>query len=169
MKKILVAIGLAAVVSSASAQGLLSFLNNTTTLITLSSNSANIGSIPSGQPGAFRFELFSAAPGTADANLFVSSGLIGTNINTAGRIIGGNNLALPGRPLGGTAAILVRGWSSNLGANYAQAAANISTLGGYIGQSSIALNFLLGGDGGAGNVPTSPYSVVRLVSRVVSL
>ena len=160
MKKILIAVGLAAMVSSVSAQGLVSFLNGSTTLITLTDGRQaipNLGPIPTGVPGTYRFELFSAVAGTATDVGFVSSGLIATNINTAGRIIGGNNLAIPGRALGGTAAILIRGWSANLGATYAEALVNWNAgMGGFLGSSGIASNFLLGGDGGAGNVPTSP-------------
>jgi hypothetical protein len=161
MKKALIAIGLAVVVTTSSqAQGLISFLNGTTTLITLTDlrqANPNLGPIPAGAPASYRFELFSAPAGTLTDVGFVASGLIATNINTAGRIIGGNNLALPGRPLGGTAAVLVRGWSANLGATYAEALGNWNAgVGGYLGSSSIAANFLLGGDGGAGNVPTSP-------------
>lgn len=154
MKKILITIGLAALISSSHAQGLLNFVNSAATVITLSSNSTLIGTTPA-TPGGFRYELFRAAPGTTDTNLFIGSGLIATN-TSAGRFVAGNGLALPGVPLGGTAAIMIRGWSSNLGSNFAAALANVNVLGGYIGQSAIALNFLLGGDGGAGNVPTSP-------------
>lgn len=161
MKKTLIAIGLAAMVSSSQAQGLINFLNGATTLVTLTDDRQgvpNLGPIPTGVPGTYRFELFSAPAGTlTDGAAFVSSGLIATNINAAGRIIGGNGLAIPGRPLGGTAAILIRGWSANLGANYAQALANYQGgMGGFLGSSAIAPNFLLGGDGGAGNIPTSP-------------
>ena len=156
MKKILIAIGLAAMVSSSQAQGLINFLNGTTTLITLTSNSVVLGSTPAGAPASYRFELFIGPAGTLTDAGFTPTGLIATNINTAGRIIGGNNLAIPGAPLGGTRAILIRGWSANLGANWAAALANQGVIGGYFGSSSIASNFLLGGDGGSGNVPTSP-------------
>lgn len=108
--------------------------------------------------GGYKYELFSAPAGTATSSAFVGSGLIATNTAQAGggRFIGGNGLAIPGQPLGGTCAILIRGWSAYLGNNYAQALANQGAQGGFIGESAIALNFLLGGDGGAGNIPTSP-------------
>ncbi len=155
MKKVLIAIGLAALVSSSQAQGLINFLNSSTSLVTLSSNGVSMGSTPT-TLGGYRYELFSAPAGTATSSAFVASGLIATNTAQAGRFVAGNGLAIPGQPLGGTCAILVRGWSANLGNNYAQALANQAALGGFIGESSIALNFLLGGDGGAGNIPTSP-------------
>jgi hypothetical protein len=160
MKKVLITIGLAAMVASASAQGLVNFLNSSTTLITLTDGRQavpNLGPLPAGVAGTYRFELFRAPAGTSTDVGFVSTGLIATNIATAGRIIGGNGLAIPGTALGGTAALLVRGWSSNLGATYAEAFANWNAgVGGFLGSSSIAATFLLGGDGGAGNIPTSP-------------
>jgi hypothetical protein len=138
------------------AQGLINFLNSSQTLIALSTNGVNNGPTPP-TLGAFRFELFIAPAGTLNPASFTATGLIATNLASAGRLSGGNNLAVPGVALGGTAAILVRGWSANLGTNYAQAiAASLTTANGYIGESSIAPNFLFGGDGGAGNVPTSP-------------
>jgi hypothetical protein len=139
------------------AQGLINFLNSTSTLITISSNGLPVG-MPGGQPGTFRFELFIAPAGTLSPASFTATGLIATNLASAGRMYGGNNRAVPGVPLGGTAAILVRGWSANLGTNYAEAiAASHTTANGYIGESSIAPNFLFGGDPGSGvTVPTSP-------------
>jgi hypothetical protein len=157
MKKALIAIGLAALVSSSQAQGLINFLNSSTTLVTVSSNGVSLGTTPV-TLGGYKYELFSAPAGTATASAFLASGLIATNTAQAGggRFIGGNGVAIPGRALGGTCAILIRGWSANLGNTYAEALANQNALGGYLGESAIALNFLLGGDGGAGNVPTSP-------------
>ncbi len=140
----------------AHAQGLINFMNSASTLITIYSNGLPVA-IPGGQPGTFRFELFIAPAGTLTAASFTATGLIATNLASAGRMHGGNNRAVPGVPLGGTAAILVRGWSTNLGTNYAEAiAASHTTANGYIGESSIAPNFLFGGDGGAGNFPSSP-------------
>ena len=139
MKKILITIGLAALVSSSQAQGLINFLNSSTTLVTLSNGVVNLGSTPAGVPGTFRYELFVAPAGTLTPGSFVTTGLIATNLTTAGRLNGGNNLIAPGVPLGSTRAILIRGWSANLGANYATALANyLADVGGYLGQSAIA-------------------------------
>ena len=144
-------------VPNAFAQGLLNFLNSSSTLITLISNGVNIGSTPAFQPGTFRYELFLGPLGNSNPALMVATGVIATNLNSAGRLSGGNGLAIPGAPLGGTASIMVRGWSANLGANYAAAlAANQAGTAGYFGSSAIAPNFLFGGDGGAGGVPTAP-------------
>jgi len=154
MKKIFLSIGLVTLVTGMQAQGLLNFVNAAATVIVLRSNDVVVGTAPA-TPGGFRYELFRAAPGTADANSFIATGLIATN-TTAGRFVGGNGVAVPGTQLGGTSAILIRGWSAELGSTYAEAFANVTLMGGWIGQSAIAPNFLLGGDGGAGNVPTSP-------------
>ena len=158
MKKvILTTLCVAAFSTGAFAQGLINFLNNSATLVTLSSNSVSLGSTPAGVPGTFRYELFRATAGTVlDVGGFVSTGLTGTNLTTVGRLNGGNGRAVPGTLLGGTTAILLRGWSANLGATWAGALANQGIIGGYFGSSAIAPNFLLGGDGGAGNIPTSP-------------
>jgi len=157
MKKVILTTLCAAALSTgAFGQGLVNFLNNASTLVTLSSNSVNLGSTPAGVPGSFSYELFRAPAGTVVDVGFVASGLTGTNLTTAGRFNGGNGRAIPGTALGGTTAILVRGWSSNLGSTWAAAVANQGIIGGYFGSSAIAPNFLLGGDGGNGNVPTSP-------------
>ena len=153
MKTILASLTLAALVTSSSAQGLINFVNSASTLVTLNSN----GVVPTPPTlGMFKFELFTAPAGTLNPSAFVGSGIIGTNIGAAGRLNGGNALPIPGRALGGTCAILVRGWSTDLGNDWATAYANAMTrFVGWYGESSIAPNFLLGGDGGAGFVVIS--------------
>jgi hypothetical protein len=139
------------------AQGLINFLNSSGTLITISSNGYPAVAMPGGQPGTYRFELFIAPAGTLNPASFTATGLIATNLAAAGRLNGGTQLHVPGVALGGTAAILVRGWSANLGSNYASALVAWQNFEpGYLGESSIAPNFLFGGDGGNGTVPTSP-------------
>ena len=139
------------------AQGLINFINSASTLILINSNGLPVG-MPGGQPGTFRFELFIAPAGTLNPASFTATGLIATNLASAGRLHGGNQLAVPGVALGGTAAILVRGWSANLGSNYASALVAWRNFEpGYLGESSIAPNFPFGGDPGSGvTVPTSP-------------
>lgn len=157
MKKlILTTLCIATLSTGAFAQGTLNFGNSSLTLVSLvNSLSVNLGAIPAGVPGTFRFELFVAPAGTLADVGFVASGVQGTNLTTLGRINGGNGRVVPGTALGGTSALLVRGWSASLGTTWAQATANWTT-GTYIGSSSIAPNFLMGGDGGAGAVPNSP-------------
>jgi hypothetical protein len=155
MKKVLITLGLAALVSSSQAQGLLNFVNSAATVITLTSNGVNIGTAPAGN-GSWRYELFVAPAGTAaDGSAFVGTGVIATN-TTAGRFVAGNGIAIPGTALGGTSAILVRGWSASLGATWAQANANRGIIDGYFGSSAVAPNFLMGGDGGAGFIQPAP-------------
>jgi len=154
MKKILIALGLAALVSSSQAQGLCNFVNSAATVITLTSNGVSMGSAPAGN-GSWRYELFRAPAGTTADVGFVATGLIATN-TSAGRLVAGNGVAIPGTAAGGTAAILIRGWSANLGQNWAEASANLAILGGYAGSSAVAPNFLLGGDGGLGFIQPSP-------------
>lgn len=155
MKIILTSLTLAALVTSSSAQGLINFLNSASTLVTLNSN--GVVATPANSLGMFKYELFTAPAGTLNPSAFVSSGIIGTNTSSAGRLSGGANLPIPGRALGGTCAILVRGWSTDLGDDWATAFANAMTrYVGWFGESTIAPNFRLGGDGGAGFVVISP-------------
>lgn len=138
-------------------QGTINFGNSSSTLVTLFNDWLGpVGPIPEGIPGQFRFQLFIAPAGTLNSTQFVPTNVQGTNVSTAGRFTGGNGLVVSGAPAGGTGAILVRGWSSNLGTDYAEAINNWN-LGmlGYIGTSDIAPNFMWGGDPGTGIHPTS--------------
>ena len=156
MKKLLIAVGLAALVSSsASAQGLINFLNNATTLVTLRSGTTDLGPMPN-VAGQYYFQLFIAPAGTATDTGFTGT-VMGTNQASAGRFSGGVNVAVAGAPAGSTRAIIVRGWSASLGADYATALQNYNTGGaGYLGSSAIAPNFIFGGFDGVGTIPTSP-------------
>jgi hypothetical protein len=156
MKKLLIAVGLAAVVSSASAQGLVNFFNSPTTLVTLRDGQGNnLGSTPA-VAGQYYFQLFVAPAGTATDVGFTSS-IMGTNQASAGRFSGGANVGVAGAPAGSTRAIIVRGWSASYGSDYAQAlAAWTAGTAGYLGSSSIAPNFVFGGFDGTGTIPTLP-------------
>jgi hypothetical protein len=142
MKKlILTTLCIATLGAAAFAQGTLNFGNGPSTLWKLDDGFGNV-STNSGAAGTYRFEIFRAPAGTVTDVGFVSTGLIGTNLSSAGRLNGGNGLAAAGAPLGGTGAVLVRGWSANLGANYAAALANYGIIPGYLGSSAIAPQFL---------------------------
>lgn len=156
MKKILIAVGLAALVSSASAQGLINFLNSPATLVTLADAEGNsLGSTPN-VAGQFYFQLFIAPAGTSSDAAFVG-GVLATNQASAGRFSGGVNVQVPGYAAGSTVAILVRGWSASYGNNYATALeAWNQGIAGYIGSSAIAPNFTLGGFDGTATLPTLP-------------
>lgn len=155
MKKILITLSLAAIVSSSQAQGLINFFNSASTLVTLSSNAVNLGSTP-GTLGQFRYELFVAPAGTLTPASFTGTGVIGTNQAAAGRFTGGANVGVPLNPAGSTRAIMVRGWSSNLGSTWAAAKLNEGVIGGFFGESAIAPSFILGGFDGVGTLPTLP-------------
>ncbi len=157
MKKLLlVAASAVAFITTARADGLIHFLNQSAKPITLSSNGIDLGLMP-GVLGQYRFELFVAPTGTTDPFQFTPTGLQGTNITAAGRFIGGNNLVVPGVSPGLNGAILVRGWSTSLGNDYSTAFSLWSSgAGGFLGESEIATPFLYGGDSGNGVIPTSP-------------
>jgi hypothetical protein len=159
MKKlVLTAICVTAISLGALAQGTFNFGNSAATLITLTSNGVSYGSTPASSAMQFRYQLFIAPAGTANAGSFTATSTFATNLPAVGRLNGGNGLTVPGTPAGGTGAVLLRGWSSNLGADYASAlAAWNSGAGGWLGESSIAGQFLWGGDPGTGvAVPASP-------------
>jgi hypothetical protein len=156
MKKLLLTTLCAGAFSiGAFAQGTFSFGNGPTTLWVL--NNQGVVTTNTGNAGAYMFELYRAPAGASTDVGFVGTGIIATNLTSAGRLNGGNGIAVPGAPLGGTGSILVRGWSANLGSTWAQAsAAWAGGTFGYIGSSAIAPQFLWGGDGGSGPVPASP-------------
>lgn len=141
------------------AQGLVNFFNNSSTLVTLlDENIVNLGPTP-GTLGGFRYELFVAPAGTSNPNLFTTTGLIATNTATIGRFSGGANLAIPGHVPGATVSILIRGWTASFGTNYVSASPYFVVIGsptGHVGQSSIALNYVLGGFDGSTTLPTLP-------------
>jgi hypothetical protein len=156
MKKLLLTTLCAAALSfGAFAQGTFSFGNGPSTLWLL--ENAGVVTTNTGNLGGYVFELYRAPAGTTTDNGFVGTGILATNLASAGRLNGGTGIAVPGAPLGGTGSILVRGWSLNLGSTWT-AAATAWALGtpGYLGSSAIASQFLWGGDGGSGPVPASP-------------
>ncbi len=96
--------------SGASGQGLVNFLNNPTTLI-----SVNGVVLPSGQGGFYWFALLAAPVGTTDHHAFTFTGVYATNQNAAGRINGGFGLVVNNWAAGETKAFYVAGWSVNAG------------------------------------------------------
>jgi len=110
-----------------------------------------------GVPGKYQFQLFIAPAGTLNPDLFVATNVKGTNLASAGRFSGGFGVAVDGTLPGEMAAILVRGWSSNYGADYATALDNLQRgVNGFLGTSSIAPIFYFGGFDGTEAIPTSP-------------
>jgi hypothetical protein len=149
--------GILILTANSYAQGTISFVNNSSTLVTLINEfGMNLGATP-GTLGGYRYELFVAPAGTSNPNLFTTTGLIATN-TTTGRFSGGV-LAIPGYVPGETVSILIRGWAAILGTNYLSASPYFVVIGsptGHVGQSSIALNFVLGGFDGSTTLVTRP-------------
>ena len=164
MKKLaLTTICVVALSTGAFAQGLVNFLNNATTLVTLSSNSTSLGSTPA-VAGQYIYGLFVAPQGTSDLNAFQFTGVLGTNQASAGRFSGGAGRAVAGWPAGGTRAVLVRGWSASWGTDWNAVLANLGgnaidptsalALEGFYGYSVIAPNLgPAGGFDGTGTLP----------------
>ena len=168
MKKLFITIGLAAFVASSQAQGTLNFVNAAATLVQLSSNSVALGATPVAL-GGFRYELFFGPAGNSNPALMVGSGVIATNTAVLGRFSAGSGITIPGLVSGGTASIMVRGWSANLGANYAAALANyVADVGGFLGQSAIAPNFLTGGVPAGGGLAILASPVFGGASGIVA-
>jgi hypothetical protein len=162
MKKILLAIAftIALGTNSYADLGRIHFLNSFATRITLHNTIlGDMGFTPTNS-GGFKYQLFVAPAGTTDPLLFTDTNVKGTNqisAGAAGRFFGGSNLEVNGVQAGETRAILVRGWSGYLGDDYATAKGNWDPLfNGYLGESSIAPNFIFGGFDGSGPIPASP-------------
>jgi hypothetical protein len=121
MKKIAAILCLSALTTGAFAQGLVTFANSPTTLISIgtASSSTAIG-VNSAPAGSFYFGLLIAAAGTTDPTKFNFSGAYGTNISTAagGRFSGGANITINGWAAGASMAYEVAGWDKSLGVTF---------------------------------------------------
>ncbi len=107
MKKRLTILALATLTAGAWGQGLVSFLNNPTTLISVFGQV-----IPSGHGGEYSFALLAAPSGTMDIRQFTFTGAYATNQNAAGRINGGAGVTVSNWAPGETKAFCVVGWST---------------------------------------------------------
>ncbi len=110
MKKLIVILSLTTLTACALGQGLVNFLNNPTTLI-----SVNGAVLPSGYGGSFWFALLAAPSGSTDPHTFTFTGAYATNQNVAGRMAGGIGLAVYNWAAGETKAFYVVGWSADNG------------------------------------------------------
>ena len=152
MKKILTTLALAAVTAASFAQGVVNFGNGSTTLI-----SANGTSIPGSSVSTFYFAVFMAPSGTVTQDFLPApafdAGLWGSALYTtvnhataAGRLATTAGSALiPGYSGGSTADFIVKGWSANAGATYAEALAAFT----------------------GGSVPTAVFGVSRIANNIV--
>jgi hypothetical protein len=168
MKKTLTTLALLAVAAASFAQGIVNFGNSSTTLI-----SANGVSMPGSATSTFYFAIFMAPSGTvtADFQTIPTGGFtdaawgnaLYTTVNhasAAGRLATTAAAAqIPGFAGGSTADFIVRGWSANAGATYAEALASYGAglQGALFGTSRIGNNIVL--SDGAGIPVTTLFGV----------
>ncbi len=105
---------------SAQGQGRVHFSNTSLTLASTNSTFGGpaTGAI-SGAAGSFYFGLFSAPPGTIDPNAFTFTGAYATNTSSPGRLNGGD-AEIPGSTGANSFALIVRGWSANIGHDWSE-------------------------------------------------
>jgi hypothetical protein len=155
MKKLAAILCLSALTTGAFAQGLVTFLNSSTTLSSATVNGTSAAT--SGAPGAYYYALLLAPAGTTDpkAFSFPAGGLYATNIAAAGRFNGGANLTAAGWAAGASMSYEVAIWSASLGhdwqAGWLQGNFPGAPAGSVFGLSAIATGI----SGGAGS-PASP-------------
>jgi hypothetical protein len=113
MKKLAAILCLSALTTGAFAQGLVTFLNNNSTLSSATVN--GVSAATSGAAGSWYYGLLIAAPGTTDPKAFTFSGAYATNIATAGRFFGGSGVPVTGWVAGDSKAYEVAVWSASLG------------------------------------------------------
>lgn len=129
-------------------QGQVVFINTASILISTNSVLGGPATGPIlGPPGNYYFALFSAPSGTVDRSVFTFSGAYGTNTATAGRFNGGQP-SIPGAPADTIVSLLVRGWSANIGTDYAAVQNYLAnpTFDAWYGESQIAVLQLGRGD-----------------------
>jgi hypothetical protein len=148
-------LGMGALTNGALAQGLISFANGPTTLISISTNS---GAIPTpyaaSPPGSYYFGLLTA---TSTAGPFTFTGVYATNTADAGRFGPASYTpTVPGWAPGATMFYEVFGWSASFGATFntnwiiGNTGANPN---GFLGFSAVASGVA------GGNTPQAKLSV----------
>ena len=153
MKKVAAILFVSAVTTAGFAQGLVSFANGPTTLISISTN---FGAIPTtyaaSPPGSYYFGLLTA---TSTAGPFPFTGVYATNSAAAGSI-GPNSYtpSVPGWAPGATMFYQVAGWSASLGVNFNPywLTGNFNEIAGLFGVSAVA-SVVAGG-----NIPQAKLS-----------
>jgi hypothetical protein len=146
MKALLSTIVFLVAISAALGQGTVRFLNDSTTLINYRPDWFLPDETIPGSAGQFYFGLFWAPQGEMDAKKFQFTGLYGTNQAVAGRFSGGV-VAIPGHAASEHVAFLVRGWSANIGPDWASVQRYFTqpNFRAYYGTSEVALDVVLGG------------------------
>jgi hypothetical protein len=151
MRKRTLSVLLSLIFSSAGAQGLVNFFNNSATLFSARPDSP---ARPGGSQGLYYFALLTAPEGTTDPNQFSFSGLYATNQTAWGRFFGGNAIAVPGWLPGTSRSYLVAGWTPNLGHDWNPSWLDSVFINatGFFGFSSIGSG-VAGGFNGTGPIP----------------
>jgi len=155
MKKILLTLSVVGALSCSYAQGTFNFANTAGTLI-----SAN-GVTTAGVAGDYIYAVFFAPSTTAAGSgqlggaftnpAFQTAGGTNSSVATAGRMASRNGIAetTGALPSGSTVDFIVRGWSKNAGATWAEALAYYNNgapaTDMYLGQSVIGNDLVLGG------------------------
>ena len=112
MKRLAVMLCLSSSLLGASAQGLINFFNNSSTLVSAGAPGVSFGI--TSVDGAF-FALLTSPVG---ANNFTFAGVYGTNQTVAGRFNGGVGVAVAGWAPGSARDFEVVGWTSSLGHDF---------------------------------------------------
>ena len=157
MKKLAAIACLCALTTGAFAQGLVTFANQPTTLIS-SGSPGNTQAIPAGAAGSYYFGLLTSASQTGP---FTFTGNYGTNLAVAGRLSGGPNTGVQvnGWAPGATMFFEVAGWSASLGQTFnnswvnADGSVGTVTGTGFFGVSAIASGVA---GGGPNSLPPQP-------------
>lgn len=152
-------------------QGQINFNNTSTTLI--STNATVSGphtGLINGPVGSYYFAVFIAPSGTSDTTAFAFAGMYGTNTGTAGRFSGGQP-GFPTYPPGTTLSFLVRGWSANIGNDYAAVTNYLvnPTFDAWYGESQVGTEILGGGGIGIPNIFGSPPRIPGFVLEMYTI
>jgi len=142
----ILALFIALICSVAAGSTFVTFQNGTVTSITTNSVVAGPATGPISGLNAFYFGLFAAPAGTLDPNVFSFTGAYATNRSSLAGTLMGPPVEFPSlNPV----ALLVRGWSANIGPNYADATNYLMNpmFNGWYGESQIAPNITPTGGG----------------------
>src|SRR5579859_6975640 len=109
MKMVLLAFYLSFISSVALSQGLVSFYNSSSTLVSAGTPGQTQLISPSSQ-ATYYFGLCTAPPGTTDSTMFTFAGIYATNASVAGQLNGGFQAVVGWLP-GVQESFFVAGWS----------------------------------------------------------
>jgi hypothetical protein len=151
MKKLAAILCLSALTTGAFAQGLVTFNNGVTSLIT-SGAAGSMANLAAGSAGSYYFALLTSP---SSAGPFTFAGVYATNTAGAGKIAGGT-VPVTGWAPGATMSYEVAGWSASLGTTWTPGwlIGNFATAG-FFGISAVAT----GTAGGGSPVPAPAWNI----------